>query len=98
MVDSAGQPTKKVHAFGPKWQALYAPDYDSVVFQNPALKCAASSPCVFRRCASNAHPPVPATQVMVVHDPSGTSDSVDVCRMATEAVKGAWGSVFGSKS
>ena len=43
VVDSSGQPTKKVHAFGPKWQALYASEYDSVVFQNPTLKCAA--PC-----------------------------------------------------
>ena len=43
VVDADGQPTKKVHAFGPKWQALYAPEYDSVTFASPTLKCAVIS-------------------------------------------------------
>ena len=44
VVDADGQPTKRVHAFGPRWRALYAPGYESIVFKSPSFKCAPAPP------------------------------------------------------
>ncbi len=57
VVDATGQPTKRVHAFGPKWQALYAPEYESITFRNPTLKCAlrTARSCIACRACRPSH-------------------------------------------